>query len=498
MIKILSTASLGLTTMLLASQGHAQQMNVLFIAVDDLKPLIGAYGDPVAKTPGIDRLASEGILFRNAYCQQAISAATRASLLTGMYPDKTRVWDLVTDFRKVNTAVLSLPEHFRINGYETAALGKIFHSESAGPGHDSPSWSIPYRNSSLEQYILPFTPNKIGRGPATECADVPDDAYRDGHVAKMAVHLLDSLGRGEKPFFLAVGFLKPHLPFVAPKKYWDLYSRENFSLAPFQKKALNSPELAYHNSGELRNYSDIPVFDNYSEEELEHLSVEKQKELIHGYYAAVSYADAQVLSLLEELDRTGLRKNTIIVLWGDHGWHLGDHGLWNKHTNFEQAAHVPLIFSVPGMKKGIATEAISEFTDVFPTLCDLCRVNIPRHLDGKSLVPVMKNPRKAVRQFAMSQYPRGKVMGYSIRTRELRYTVWLSDNFRTWMPFDEKHIVAIELYDYLADPLETENMVDNPLYSEKRQLMENLFLGCMKRELASNEEYSETARFENH
>jgi iduronate 2-sulfatase len=486
----------GLTAFLLSGTLHAQQKNILFIAVDDLKPINGAYGDPHAKTPGMDRLAREGITFQNCYCQQAISAATRASLLTGMYPDKTRVWDLVTDFRQVNPNAVSMPQYFKSMGYETAAMGKIFHIESAGPGHDAPSWSIAYRNAKNKQYALPFTPNANGRGPATECTDVPDNTYRDGRITEMAIDLLDSLSKNEKPFFLAVGYLKPHLPFVAPKKYWDLYDRNEFEIASFQKKAVNSPDIAYHVSGELKNYSDIPQFDSYSEDELKHLPVEKQKELIHGYYAAMSYTDAQIMALLSELDRLGIRKNTIIVLWGDHGWHLGDHGLWNKHTNFEQATHVLMMMSIPGQKTGIKPVTISEFTDIFPTLCDLVDIPKPGYLDGKSLLPSIKDPSFKVREFAMSQYPRGRErMGYSIRTDRFRYTVWLEKGFRTWMPFDEKLVIAREMYDYVKDPQETENVLEKPEYQNDRKKMEQLFLGCMKREFFSCEKYSKMADY---
>jgi iduronate 2-sulfatase len=486
----------GLTALLMTGSLQAQHKNILFIVVDDLKPISGAYGDPYARTPGMDRLAKEGIIFQNCYCQQAISAATRASLLTGMYPDKTKVWDLITDFRQVNPNAVSLPQYFRSYGYETAAMGKIFHNESAGPGHDAPSWSIAYRNAKNRMYALPYTPNDKGRGPATECADVPDNTYRDGTITEMAISLLDSLSHKDKPFFLAVGFLKPHLPFVAPKKYWDLYDRNKLPIATFQKKAINSPDVAYHVSGELKNYSDIPQFDSFSDDELRHLPVEKQKELIHGYYAAMSYTDAQILALLNELDRLGIRKNTIVVLWGDHGWHLGDHGLWNKHTNFEQATHTLLMMSIPGQKSGIKPVTLSEFTDIFPTLCDLVNIPKPAYLDGRTLLPAIKDPGINIREYALSQYPRGSDrMGYSIRTSRYRYTVWLNKGFHTWMPYDEKFVMTRELYDYQKDPLETENMLEKPGYQDARKELERLFIGCMKREMASCATFSKIADY---
>ena len=486
----------GLAAILLSGGVHAQQKNILFIAVDDLKPWVTAYGDKHAKTPGMDRLAREGIVFQNTYCQQAISAATRASLLTGMHPDKTRVWDLVTDFRQVNPNAVSMPQYFKSMGYETAGMGKIFHKESAGPGHDAPSWSIPYRDAKRKMYALQNKPNEKGRGPATECADVPDNTYHDGRLTEMAIQLLDSLSNNKKPFFLAVGFLKPHLPFVAPKKYWDMYNRNEFEIASFQKKALNSPDVAYHSSGELKNYSDIPQFDSYSENELAHLPVEKQKELIHGYYAAISYTDAQILQLLNELDRLGIRNNTIIVLWGDHGWHLGDHGLWNKHTNFEQATHVLLMMSVPGQKPGIRPVAMSEFVDIFPTLCDLVKVPKPEYLDGVSLVEAIGNPAAGIREYSFSQYPRGNsLMGYSIRTKRFRYTVWLTKGFRTNMQYDEKLVLARELYDYEKDPLETENVLNKPEYEQDKLSLEQLFNKCLEREFRSNAAFAKIADY---
>ena len=472
----------------------AAKPNILFIAVDDLKPWVGAYGDPHAKTPGMDKLAREGIVFQNSYCQQAISGPTRASLMTGMHPDKTRVWDLKTDFRQVNPNVVTLPQYFRSRGYETAAMGKIYHMGSTGPGHDAPSWSVPYRNPKSKTYALPDSQNPNGKGKATECADVPDDTYHDGKMTGIAIQLLDSLSMNKKPFFLAVGFLKPHLPFVAPKKYWDLYDRDEFEVAPFQKKALNSPDIAYHKSGETKSYSDIPQFDSYSEKESDHLPVARQKELIHGYYAAISYVDAQILQLLNELERLGIRKNTIVVLWGDHGWHLGDHGLWNKHTNFEQATHGLLMMSVPGKKKGIKPVTLCEFTDIFPTLCELADLPVPEYLEGISLVPAITNPDAELREYAMSQYPRAH-MGYSIRTKRFRYTEWISDNFRTYMPYDQKFVIAREMYDYQKDPLETESVLEKSEYKKDREKMEQLFRECMQSEFKKCSEYSKIADY---
>jgi iduronate 2-sulfatase len=442
------------------------------------------------------------------YCQQAVSGPTRASLMTGMRPDYTRVWDLKTKMRDVHPDILSLPQYLISQGYSTQGIGKIYDPRCVDDDLDKPSWSIPYYKKSDKyfskitgkpegQYQLPATKALFvkytkegetkglkGKGlndyvakfvkPSVECADVPDDAYNDGSNALYAKAILARLAKDDKPFFFAVGFSKPHLPFVAPKKYWDMYKRDEMPLAPFQQKAKNGPEIAYHTAAELYAYSDIPPLASFSDQKVGlDLPLEKQKELIHGYYAATSYTDAQVGTLLNTLDSLGLLKNTIIILWGDHGWHLGDHNLWCKHTNFEQATHAPLLISAPWIKPS-ETKSPTEFIDIFPTICDLAGVAIPSHLDGKSLVPVMKNPELSVKEFSVSQYPRsfnkldterlgwsdGQFMGYSIRTSKYRYTIWMKDSYRSYKQFSSNLVVARELYDYGKDPLETVNVVD--------------------------------------
>lgn len=486
--------------------------NVLFIAVDDLKPVLGCYGDQLVKTPNIDRLAKRGTVFMQNYCQQAVCGPTRASLMTGMRPDYTKVWDLKTKMRDVNPDILSLPQYFITQGYSTQGIGKIYDPRCVDKELDAPSWSVPYYKGSEEYfsertgkpelgYQLPETKELIRKyraeglakglkgaelndyiqklvKPSVECADVADNAYNDGANALKAKAILAQLAKDGKPFFFAVGFSKPHLPFVAPKKYWDLYKRDEMPLAPFRQKAKNGPELAYHTAAELFVYSDIPPIASFSDQKVGmDLPPEKQKELIHGYYAATSYTDAQVGILLNALDSLGLSKNTIIILWGDHGWHLGDHNLWCKHTNFEQATHAPLLISAPWIKPS-KTKSASEFVDIFPTVCDLAGVQVPSHLDGKSLVPVMKNPEVRVKEFSVSQYPRtrnqldterlgwsdGQFMGYSIRTEKYRYTIWLKDSWRSYKPFSKDLVVASELYDYEKDPNETINVAGEKEY----------------------------------
>lgn len=488
------------------SKQEQEKPNVLFIAVDDLKPVLGCYGSPLIKTPHIDRLAAMGTVFLNTYCQQAISGATRASLLTGLRPDRTQVYDLVTKIRSINPDVVTLSGHFKNEGYVTSAVGKIFHPTNVIEEDGEQSWTIPHTEGEdcyaveyglpalgryqkpetkvmAERYLLEAERKGIKKRdrmeyafsyikPSVECMDVPDNAYEDGAVTLKAKDRLTTLTKAGQPFFLAVGYHKPHLPFVAPKKYWDLYDRHSMPIAEFQKHAKNSPSVAYHRCGELKKYTDIPDLCTFTDQTLNTgLAVEKQKELIHGYYACISYIDAQVGELLNTLDSLGTLKNTIIVLWGDHGWHLGDHDLWNKHTNFEQATKVPLIIAAPGMEPGKAN-TLAEFVDVYPTLCDLAGISIPSTVDGMSLAPALKDERVEIHDYAVSQYPRKlakgavselgdddmRVMGYSLRTKDYRYTMWMN-GFTSKDAFEERKIYAEELYDYRKDPLETINVV---------------------------------------
>lgn len=513
MKKIVTLILLGIGLVNSACFSQNQKMNILFIAIDDLKPTLGCYGDQIVKSPNIDKLAEKGTVFLHTYCQQAVCGPTRASLMTGMRPDYTRVWDLKTKMRDVNPEILSLPQYLISQGYETAGIGKIYDPRCVDNNLDKPSWSIPFYKKSDDyfskitgkpagQYLLPetkmlvekYTEEGIAKGlegkdlsdfvgakikPSVECMDVADNAYNDGANTLHAIDILAELAKKGKPFFLAVGLSKPHLPFVAPKKYWDLYNREKMPLARYQKQAKNSPGLAYHNAAELYSYSDIPPISSFTDQKpgLD-LPVDKQKELIHGYYAATSYTDANVGILLKALDSLGITKNTIVVLWGDHGWHLGDHNLWCKHTNFEQATRTPLLIASPGIKPS-KTESPSEFVDIFPTLCDLAGIPVPEHLDGKSLVPMMQNPEKMVKEFSVSQYPRsretldserlgwsdGQLMGYSIRTKQYRYTIWMKNSYRSYNTYSEDLMVASELYDYKKDPDETVNVVNDKKYA---------------------------------
>ena len=458
-------------------ESKPSQPNVLFIAVDDLKPMMGCYGDSLIKTPNLDKLAQTGVIFTNAHCQQAVCAPSRASILTGKRPDFTKIYDLKTLIRNKNPQVITLPQHFKDNGYTTAAVGKVFDVRSVDQGHDSISWSIAYEpikgaNSKGGGYV--FEKNRI----STEAPDVADSLTIDGEVLRNSSQLLKKFSEKDAPFFLAVGFHKPHLPFVAPKKYWDLYDRDDFQIHSFQEQAKGSPSFAYQPGWEIRSlYEDIPKSEKFSEV--------KQLELIHGYHACVSFIDQQIGLLLKQLDELGLRENTIIVLWGDHGWHLGDHDMWCKHSNYEQATRSPLIISYADKYKGIS-HAPTEFVDVFPSICDMAGVSAPANLDGNSLVPVMTGQKESVKDFAVSQFHRnGKLMGYAFRNERYRYIVWLKSNFKKdeVQVFSDDLVVARELYDYKNDPLETINVVDEEEYQAIRLKMEKQSNGFFQSQL---------------
>ena len=448
-----------------ASPKNTSRKNVLFIAVDDLRTDLGCYGHPTVKTPNIDRLAKSGVLFEKTYCQQAVCSPSRTSLLTGLRPDSTKVYDLVTHFRDTIPEVVTLPQHFKNNGYESVAFGKILH----GHLNDPKSWTRPLTSHQAGHYKNPETIKYIeerkaqgrqkklkgksfirySKGPATESYVADDSEYRDGEIADKAIAALRQLKDG--PFFLAAGFVKPHLPFTCPKKYWDMYDRDKIKLADNPYLPKNSPQYSGTTWGELRAYSDIP--------EEGPVNDEKARDLIHGYHACISFVDAQIGRLLDELDKLGLRDNTVIVLWGDHGWKLGEHGLWAKHTNFELDTHVPMIFSAPSIKAaGKRTSALTEFVDIYPTLCELAGLDLPDHLEGTSLMPLLDDPELTWKTAAFSQYPRWGVMGHAMRTQRYRYIEWLDRK--------TNEIKARELYDHKVDPAENNNAADDPDYSK--------------------------------
>ena len=399
---------------------NSNQKNILFIAVDDLKPLLSNYGHSEMITPNFDRLAKMGVTFTNAHVQYAVCGPSRASVMTGTNPDRTKVWDLHTDFRESAPNLISMPEYLISQGYESTAVGKIYHKGSTSPGHDGKSWSIPhespenydpkYGEPAFSYYQDPVTKKQYenlmkeaeAKGikqngkqrtyafkklkPSTESADVTDEAYQDGIYTQTALKQLAQLESGNKPWFLGVGYQKPHLPFVAPKKYWDLYDRNKIEIAKFQKMAEGTPKFAYHNFGELRAFSDIDDNMDIGDK----LPEAKQRELIHGYMACISYIDAQLGKLLDELEKRKIADKTVIVLWGDHGFHLGDHTEWCKHSNFEQATHIPFMFAGPGVTKNKLVNNPVNLVDLFPTVFDLAGVPQSTQTNGKSLAPVIR------------------------------------------------------------------------------------------------------------
>ncbi|MDA7917000.1 sulfatase [Akkermansiaceae bacterium] len=440
----------------------AKQKNVLFFFIDDLRPELGCYGQKGIRSPHIDALATEGVLFERAYCQQAICAPSRISMLSGQYPDSTGIDDLWTPLRKVQPDAMSMPRYFKERGFVTASFGKVYHHQR----DDKKYWTehldrpgVKYASKEVQESMerrkqkalkngaTALEASSASKGPAVEMAEVDDDLYQDGAVAVQAIESLRK--NKDRPFFICVGLAKPHLPFAAPKRYWDLYQREQFSV-PDRKLPEGSPELAFTQWNELRSYQGVNKEGP--------LSDELTRELKHGYAACVSYADAQVGRVMEELERLGLRENTIVVLWGDHGYKLGDHGLWCKHTNLELDTRVPFIVSAPGFLKGKRSKSLVEMVDVFPTLAKLTGGKVPESCDGKSLEPVLKSPAEKFRSFALSRYPRGSTIGYSMRTERWRYTEWIKAS--------SKEIVYRELFDHAETQLAPRNLADDPERSE--------------------------------
>ena len=470
----------------MAAEATTAKPNVLFIVVDDLRPELGCYGKDYIKSPNIDRIAAQGMVFNRAYCQQAVCSPTRSSLLTGTRPDTTKVWDLKTHFRTALPDVVTLPQLFKENGYFVQGMGKVYH----GGFNDPESWSVPWVNPKAQVYALPenqelnshkpagepdgdgesktaipgekepyaageIATNRLNtRGPAFECADVPDNYYTDGKVSDLAIAALKNIATKKEPFFLAVGLVKPHLPFVAPKKYWDLYDPKQIQIAPNPFRPKDAPEYSIIEGDELRMYHAIPTG---------HLPDDLARQLKHAYYACVSYTDVQVGRVLDELDRLGLRTNTIVILWGDHGWKLGEHDAWAKHSNVENDVNAPLMISVSGMKNtGKHSDALVEFVDVYPTLAELAGLPLPKFLEGTSFKPLLDDPKRAWKSAAFSQYPRSIVathgkdlMGYTMRTDRYRFTIWLD---RT----DHAKVDSIELYDHESDPRENVNIAKIP------------------------------------
>ncbi|MEM7478927.1 MAG: sulfatase [Planctomycetota bacterium] len=443
----------------------AERPNVLFIVVDDLRPTLGCYEDKVAVTPNIDRLAAEGMCFQNAFCQLAVCCPSRLSLLSGRRPDAIQVWDLKTHFREAHPELISLPQHFRNNGYFTQSIGKVFHG-SGKPSKDPISWSkeplFDYVRDPKLRYGTKH--NLSGEGlkrDSYEAAAVSDDYYVDGKVCNAALAALKNCERENQPFFLAVGFRKPHLPFCAPTKYWELYEPLGLPSLGHSEHPSGAPEFATRSWLELEGYRDIPDSGPATENKVQLLR--------QGYYACVSYVDALVGKLLGQLGELDLANDTIVVLWSDHGFHLGEQGLWTKANNYELSTRVPLIISVPSQTKPELNskfgrcDALVELVDVYPTLVDLCNLPPVDGLEGTSLLPLWSDPMQAWKPVVFHQYPRmmkgsrhkshGEVMGYAVRSKSYRYVAW-----RDWQT---QKTLSHELYDMRVEPVELKNLADN-------------------------------------
>ncbi len=475
------------------------KMNVLFIAIDDMKPVLGAYGDEFAITPVIDKLADEGTIFENNHCQYAVCGPSRASLLSGQRPDQTLILNLKTLIRDKRPNVTTLPQHFKNSDYNTYGVGKIFDPRSVDRFQDKPSWTEyiymnnlkfhkDYNPPEFGYYQSPENLKKIAEyrkeaknkglsdkdvkkyilkqyKVAWEKADVPDDAYEDGAIVNGGIELLKKASNSGKPFFLAVGFKRPHLPFNAPTKYWEMYDETKVPLSLNQEKSKDGFDLAYQPSWELKSYK-VPGYTYKEIDGVIKIPEKQQRTLIHGYYAATTYVDTQVGKLIAKLKKEGLDKNTIIILWGDHGWHLGDHSLWNKHTNFEQATRSPMIIVDPRVGKSISITTPTEFVDIYPTLCDMAGISMPKNLSGVSLKPLVEGIKFKVKDYAVSEITRGDVIGYSLRNDRYRYTAWVGNDPIQTQKLSENKVIGEELYDYKTDPLEKKSYINDPAYKD--------------------------------
>ncbi len=440
----------------LASCGEQapQKPNVLFIAVDDLRPELASFGREHIISPNIDRLASEGVLFNRSYANVPISGASRASIMTGMYGTPERFISYMSRIDDDAPGIPNIAGAFKNGGYESVSIGKIQHHPDDGLSNWTQTPSRPdyptdiavqvdwrnYQSPELAHLKNEDYPTG-GPGPAWECADVCDTAYCDGKTAEWAKKKLKELSKGDKPFFLGVGFVKPHLPFTSPKKYWDLYNEDSIKLATNVYRPENAPQWAFHNWDELRAYANI-------DDDATTIYPDQEVKLRHGYYAAISFVDAQIGKVLDELDELGLRENTIVVLWGDHGISLGEHNQWSKPSAFEETTRAPLIISAPSYLKGVETNSLVSYVDVFPTLCDLAGIEAPEHLQGKSIKPILKDNNAVVNDQIFTRWGSGE----TIITDRYSYTEYF-DN--------EGKVYANMLYDYQTDPAQNCNIANH-------------------------------------
>lgn len=478
-----------------------EKLNVLFISVDDLRPDLGIYGNPHIQTPHINALAAEGITFRNNYCQAAVSAPSRASLMTGVRPHTNNVFHLGDKFREINPDIVTMPQHFSKYGYRTVNIGKIFHNYMP----DSISWDEPdlrpakylradwlkrdgetfYVNKETQrkQKIKRDSIAKVrpggyadgwNNGPAWEMEDVHDSMYFDGAQTELALKTLNRLSKSDQPFYLALGFFRPHLPFAAPKKYWDLYNRDSIPLASNPFIPNNSHIMSLNSMYELRGYDG---FSHLQHPTVNTIGADTARILKHGYYASVSYIDAQVGKIVQGLKDLDLYDNTVIILWGDHGWKLGEHNSWGKMSNYDIDIHTPMIMYSPNQNnKGSQTFGITELIDMFPSLCDICDIEQPDYLEGTSFLPLIDNPEREWKTAAFSQFhrrpkvspDRKRYMGYSIKTDKYHYIEWF---YWDAEKKEKGDYVDNELYLNKIDPDENENVAGN---NEHSDLVKNL------------------------
>lgn len=485
------------------TKSASSKPNVLFIAIDDLRPELGVYGNKIIKTPNIDGIASKGTTFQRAYCQYSLCNPSRSSMLSGLRPETLKIYDLGTHVDTNVPDVVTLPEHFKNNGYQTYRYGKIFHvghgnvdRVQAWTSIEPPAQKPPEKKKDKPQAVeakkkqkpkaavkakenkkpnpKATTPNHSASLPYGD-PDVPDNTLTDGINADAAIAKLKSLDK-EKPFFLAVGFHKPHLPFIAPKKYWDMYNPDEIPLATNNFSPKDAPPYANNDLSELRRYRDVPSTGPITEK--------LSRKLKHGYFASTSYVDAQIGRIISELDALKLRENTIIVVWGDHGYQLGEHATWNKRTNWETGTRIPLIISAPGQKNpGTKTNALVELVDVYPTLADLAGLEPPKKSEGTSLSPLIKDPAKPWKNAIFScmltsnvvlqdplENKNGNLFGRAIRTDDYRLVEWVAKE--TDKP------IAYELYDQKNDPDENTNIAKRTENAELvKQLTDRLHKG---------------------
>ncbi|MFD1316379.1 sulfatase [Namhaeicola litoreus] len=419
--------------------------NILFIAVDDLKPELNFYGATHIQSPNLDKLASESLVFERSYCNVPVCGASRASILTGLRPTRHRFLNAFTKKDEDAPDVNSLPMTFLKNGYTTISNGKIYHHGD----DDKNAWNEIWHPETKGNYYALKENSDLrtddDRGPAFEVAEVADSVYSDGKIANKGIRDLRKLKKTGEPFFLALGFMKPHLPFNAPTKYWEMYDEKKITLPENYIQPETTPSRAFHKFGELRNYYGIPQGNEPIDDEL-------ANKLIHGYYASVSYVDAQIGKVLTELDRLGLAENTIVVLWGDHGWNLGNHKLWCKHVTFESSLRTPLVVKIPNVTKGTKNNNIVEYIDVYPTLCELSGIEKPTHLEGLSLLPLFEG-KSIDKNYAVSKFKDA----VTLIKGSMFYTEWIND---------KGEVSDRMLFDHTNDRLELNNLAEKPEYRE--------------------------------